>query len=383
MTLDTVAEARMSTTFERFPAKFSSPQTPAAEIDGHTLALFSSSNYLGLAEHPRLIAAACAATRRFGTGTGGSRLTTGTTSLHRELETKLAEFFGSEDAVFFATGYQANLSTIAAIADATVTVFSDQRNHASIIDGARLARATCRVFPHRDYRALASLLAARTTEYALVVTDGVFSMDGTLADVRELRRVCDAAGAWLMVDDAHAVGVLGAGGRGSAEHWGARADITIGTASKALGAEGGFTLCSTAVGRMLRNTARSFIFSTSPTPATCAAVRAALEEVTPALVGRLRDNVRHMAAELARNGLMDNSVDWFSPIFPIPIGAEDVAVAVSGRLRDAGFFAPAIRYPTVPRGEAIIRATVMSTHSPREISAFVACLADSTNSLRA
>ena len=370
--LDSFAQQKLTKTFERFPASFSSSQSPLALIDDRQMHLFSSSNYLGFAEDPRLISAAQQASAAFGVGSGGSRLTTGTTTVHEQLEDSLKIFFGVEDAIFFATGYQANVSTISALAGSEVTIYSDQRNHASIIDGTRLAAADCHIFPHRDYDHLERLLAQRTTRYALVITDGVFSMNGTLADLPRLREICDNAGAWLMVDDAHGIGAVGATGRGTGEHFATFAEITIGTASKALGAEGGFTLCSAPVGRYLRNSARSFIFSTAPTPATCAAVSAALNALSPELVAKLHDNIEHMARELHRTKLLHCSDGgWSSPIFPIAVGSEDTAVRAAQALRAAGFFAPAIRYPTVPRGQAIVRATVMATHSPSEISSFV------------
>lgn len=223
--------------------EFTGPQEPVTRIDGRRLLLFASSNYLGLATHPGVTGAARAALEVYGAGSGGSRLTTGTTDLHTGLERRLAEVFGGdghEDAVFFATGYQANLAVLQTIAGPDVTVYSDSLNHPSIIDGCRLARAVVRVFPHDDLAALDRLLGECATPHALVVSDGVFSMDGDLADLPGLVAVAERHGAWTMIDDAHGVGTLGPTGRGSVEHHGVRPDLLVGTASKALGGRGRF-----------------------------------------------------------------------------------------------------------------------------------------------
>ncbi|MFV8395010.1 aminotransferase class I/II-fold pyridoxal phosphate-dependent enzyme [Corynebacterium hindlerae] len=356
----------------RTPGIFSSAQHPVATIDGRDYVLFSSSNYLSLAAHPAVIAAATAATEEFGAGSGGSRLTTGSTTWHRRAEAEFAQFVGSEDAVLFATGYQANLSTIATIGALTedLVIFSDSLNHASIIDGCRISRTPLKVFPHRDMAALEDLLAARTTDHALVITDGLFSMDGDIAPLPELLRLCQDHGAWLMVDDAHAVGTLGDHGRGTAEYFGcALPDILIGTASKALGAEGGFVCCSSEIAGLLRNRARSYVFSTAAPASSAAAISSALTLVAEALPA-LRRNVAHLCQLL-------NLPVSPSPIIPIPVGDEAEAMKHSAALKEQGLWVPAIRYPTVPRGAAILRVTVMAEHTPEHIEQLARALATS------
>ncbi|MCK7641948.1 8-amino-7-oxononanoate synthase [Corynebacterium sp. P6145] len=356
--------------------EFTGPQEPLARIDDRDLILFASSNYLGLATHPGVTAAARAALGAYGAGSGGSRLTTGTTDLHSGLERRLADFFGGgghDDAVFFATGYQANLAVLQTIAGPDVTVYSDSLNHASIIDGCRLARAMVRVFPHGDLVALDRLLGECATPYSLVVSDGVFSMDGDLADLPGLVAVAERHGAWTMIDDAHGVGTLGATGRGSVEHHGARPDLLVGTASKALGSEGGFVVCSSTVGTLLRNQARGFVYSTAPSAATVAGVRAAVDVLdgTSDLVARLHANVRECAGRLDVRRQV-------SPIIPVPVGDEGRAVEISRELMERGFFVPPIRWPTVARGAAILRVTVSAEHTPEQIRAFADALRELT-----
>ncbi|PRQ11894.1 8-amino-7-oxononanoate synthase [Corynebacterium sp. 13CS0277] len=334
------------------------------------MTLLSSSNYLGLSTHPRVVAAAEAALRRFGCGSGGSRLTTGTTELHAALEARLAEFFHAPDAVFFATGYQANLSALQVLVDEDTTVFSDAANHASIIDGLRLAGARKVIYPH------GTLPDTTGVERALIVSDGVFSMDGDTADIAGLRGRGE-----LYIDDAHATGTLGATGRGHLEGcttWGeGYPDVVVGTASKALGAEGGFVLTDGDTATLLRNQARSFVFSTATPAATCAAVCAALDVIdSEDVVARLQGNIRVLSDALLHYSLIPAPAT--TPIIPIPIGAEQAAVAASQRLLEAGFFVPAIRYPTVPRGAAILRVTVMATHTPAELEDFAAVLSSTT-----
>ena len=373
---------------ERNAAEFAGPQTPIATIaasgavasardsiaaEAQPMQLFSSSNYLGLAEHPKVKAAAIAAIEKFGVGSGGSRLTTGSTSAHTQLEQELAAHFGAEAAVFFTTGYQANLATITVLAQLAeeLTIFSDAFNHASIIDGCRMATRTVsstslQVFPHRDYDTLARQLAERGTERALIVTDGVFSMDGDLADLPKLQELAREHGAWLMMDDAHGVGTLGPTGRGIAEHFGTELpDILVGTASKALGVEGGFVLASEPIAQLLRNRARSYVFSTATPAAVPTAISAALPLVAEKVTA-LQAN-----AKLLRQLLFDEAVlptpDGDGPIIVVPIGDEGEAMQVADALRSAGFFIPAIRYPTVARGAAILRITVMATHSEQQL----------------
>lgn len=357
----------------RSPSVFASGQTPSATVQpagDHRVreaVLFSSSNYLGLAEHPDIADAAKQAIDEYGVGSGGSRLTTGSGKLHIEAEAAVASFTGYPDAVLFASGYQANISTLQALASPELTIVSDARNHASIIDGCRLAKAngaTVVVTPHRGVEAVDKALSTRTTEYALVVTDGLFSMDGVLAPLSDLYKVTDNHGAWLMVDDAHAFGTIGATGRGLPEHFGIRPDIQLITASKALGAEGAFVAASEPVAQLLRQQARSFVFSTSPTPANCAAIIAGVNllETNPNLVGGLQDNFSYWHQ---RRGTLKPE----GPIIPIHVGDESVAMEASAALLERGFIVPAIRWPTVPHGAAILRVTLMATHTKTQIDA--------------
>lgn len=357
----------------RSPSVFASGQTPNAIVQQagdycvREAVLFSSSNYLGLAEHPDIAHAAKEAIDEYGVGSGGSRLTTGSGKLHIEAEAAVASFTGYPDAVLFASGYQANISTLQALASPELTIVSDARNHASIIDGCRLAKAngaTVVVTPHRDVEAVDKALSTRTTEYALVVTDGLFSMDGVLAPLSDLYKVTDNHGAWLMVDDAHAFGTIGATGRGLPEHFGIRPDIQLITASKALGAEGALVATSGPVAQLLRQQARSFVFSTSPTPAICAAITAGanLLGTNPNLVGGLQDNFSYWHQ---RRGTLKPE----GPIIPIHVGDESVAMEASAALLERGFIVPAIRWPTVPHGAAILRVTLMATHTKTQIDA--------------
>ncbi|WP_151640701.1 8-amino-7-oxononanoate synthase [Corynebacterium sp. 11A] len=358
---------------------FDGSQQPRGTIDGEYYLQFSSSDYLGLSTHPRMRAAATTATERYGTGSGGSRLTTGTT-MHGALERELAEHFGYEDAVWFGSGYQANLSTIATLAQlagSELTIFSDALNHASLIDGIRMARHTagCQVtvFPHANYDALSELTATCPTTFGLIVSDGVFSMSGAVADHARLEEIALSRGMWLLVDDAHGVGALGEHGRGSLDGI-SRPDVLIGTASKALGCAGGFVLCDEDTATLLRNRARSFVFSTSSPPATVAAARTALEILTqePEHQQRLHDNIAYLRAGLADQGLPSPGV---SPIVPVVIGDEREAMAVSEALKQRQIFCNAIRYPTVARGAAMLRLTVQTTMEHEDIDALLAALA--------
>lgn len=342
---------------------FESAQLPQSRVDGRDYLLFSSSDYLGLSTNDSVIEAAVRATRLLGTGSGGSRLTTGM-SIHSALERKLAEFFGFGDAVLFATGYQANHSTIAAIAGADVEIFSDSYNHASIIDGCRSARARVTIFPHADYDELVRLLDASIARHKLVISDAVFSMSGEVIDGRRLESICRERGAWLMLDDAHGVGVLGAHGRGTCDELGISPDILVGTASKALGVEGGYVLCAPPVATLLRNQARSFVYSTAMNPGSVAAIDAALDQLRGGIVGkRLRVNIAAVRAALGLPG--DPAA---SAIIPIPIGEERRAMEVAAALNERGIFIPAIRYPTVPRDQAMLRLTVTAKHSDNDIA---------------
>lgn len=335
-----------------------------ATTGGRDVAVLSSNDYLGLAQDPRVKKAAADAAHGFGAGTGGARLTTGTQPLHVKLEECLAAFFGSEAAVSYATGYMANVGVISALAGKGDVILSDELNHASIIDGCRLSGADVVVYRHCDMGDLDGKLS-RCGGYRrrLVVTDGVFSMDGDIAPLPDMLDLCSKYDAFSFVDDAHAVGVLGATGRGTAEHFGCRrADLTVGTLSKALGSEGGFVCTSRMLADCLVNRSRAYIFSTSPAPASVGAAIESLRilDSEPSLVEHLHDNVACFVSELRKRGI---TVKTQSAIVPVKIGDERKAVAVAARLLERGFLIPAIRYPTVARGRACLRVTISSAHS--------------------
>lgn len=342
----------------------------SAMAGSHEVAVLSSNDYLGLAQDPRVKKAAADAAQGFGAGTGGARLTTGTQPLHVKLEERLATFFGSEAAVSYATGYMANVGVISALAGKGDIILSDELNHASIIDGCRLSGADVIVYRHRDMDDLAGKLS-RSGGYRrrLVVSDGVFSMDGDIAPLPTILDLCSQYDAFSFIDDAHAVGVLGATGRGTAEHFGCpRADLTIGTLSKALGSEGGFVCTSRTLADYLVNRSRAFIFSTSPAPASAGAAIEALRilESEPERVELLCSNVTYFTAELRKRGIV---AETQSAIVPVEIGDENKAVAVAAKLLEHGFLIPAIRYPTVARGKARLRVAISSAHEHATLSA--------------
>jgi len=331
-----------------------SAQGPRIVLEGREFLNFASNDYLGLANDPTLKCAATAAIRRYGVGAGASRLLSGNLAPYEELERKLAEFKGKEAALVFGSGYAANVGTISALVGTGDVVILDKLDHASIIDGARQSGATLRVYPHRDMRKLESLLQ-HAVGRVLVVTETVFSMDGDCAPLSEIVALKEKYGAWLMVDEAHATGVFGKHRRGLAETDGVegKVDITLGTLSKALGCAGGFVAGSQTLIDYLRNRARSLIYSTALPPAIVAAASAAvgwlMSPEARQRQKRLWANVRQLGAT--------------SPIHPILVGEERMAVELSGKLYQAGLFVPAIRYPTVPRGKARLRVSITATHS--------------------
>ncbi|GGG69011.1 aminotransferase class I/II-fold pyridoxal phosphate-dependent enzyme [Corynebacterium pelargi] len=352
---------------ERHVRDFSSTELQC-EINGQRVWQFASSDYAGLGMHPALQRAAQNAIATYGTTAGGSRLTTGL-ALHREAEAKLAAFFGTEDAVLFATGFQTNVSVLQAISDASCTIFSDALNHASIIDGARMTKASTKIFDHGDFSALKNLLehhANTSQKQAIVVSDAVFSMTGEIIDLPRLRSICQEFGAWLVLDDAHGVGNLG-GGKGILGLYPQRYEneIVIGTASKALGGIGGFVLCGSALGHLLRNRARSFVFSTANTPASTAALIAALDvlDTDPGPLQQLSLNIDTAYTNL---GLQPSGPR--SPIIPVVVGSTERALTLHQQLFHQGWFIPAIRYPTVPDGQAMLRLTITARH-PRAVVA--------------
>ena len=353
-----------------------SPQGPLVEIDGRRVLLLCSNNYLGLANHPRVIEAARMATARFGAGSGGSRLISGSMSCHQQLEEGLAAFKGSERALLFNSGYAANIGILQGLLQEGDLIFSDALNHASIIDGCRLSKARTVVYPHGDVAALDALMAKESPRRQgrwLIVSDGVFSMDGDLAPLPELVRLKERYEALLMVDDAHGTGVLGFGGRGSGEHLGCleQIDLHMGTLGKALGGAGAYLAGPASAIELLINRARSFIFSTSLPPGVPAAALAALEIVESAegvhLRQTLADNRLRFVTGLRQGGLV--VAEHPSPIVPVITGEPEPTMAASDKLMTEGYFVQGIRPPTVPAGSCRLRATLMADHQPADLEA--------------
>ena len=330
--------------------------------------MMASNNYLGLTFDTRVIEGALKGAQQYGTGSGGSRLVSGTFPLFTELERSLAKFKNTEKALVFNTGYMANVGTISAVADKNTIIFSDALNHASIIDGCRLSRGTVKTYSHCDIDELKYLLKQvdRNTR-KLIVTDGVFSMDGDIAPLDKLYELSRDYNALLMVDDAHATGTIG-NGHGTAAYFGLEkeVDIQLGTLSKSLGSVGGYVAANSTIIDYLVNTSRSFIFSTALSPADIGAALAALHilETDASVLGRLQENVNYMADQLTSMGIDATNE---TPIFPILIGRNEDTLAVSDYLYEAGIIGTAIRPSTVPIGESRIRLTVTAAHNKKQI----------------
>jgi 8-amino-7-oxononanoate synthase len=341
------------------------PQAPTVLLDGQPVLLLCSNNYLGLADHPRLRRAAADAALSLGTSAGASRLLSGSMSIHFELEQRLAAFKGTEAALLFGSGYLANTGTIAALARQGEVVCSDELNHASIIDGCRLAGAETFVYRHADAEHLEWGLRRAAGRASLIVTDGVFSMDGDVAPLSELSDLARRHRCRLMVDEAHATGCLGPGGRGSVAAAGLtdEVDVIVGTLGKALGGYGAYVCGSAELVDFLVNSARPFIFSTAPPPPAVAASSAALEllQERPKRVEKLRANAAALRSGLLEQGLEPAGSE--TQIVPLVIGEADDAMALCERLLEDGLFAQAIRPPTVPPGTCRLRLTVMATHA--------------------
>lgn len=347
---------------------------PRVTICGKSLVLLCSNDYLGLAGRPALREAARTAMERYGFGSGASRLISGTSVLHEELERRIALFKNTEAALVFNSGYAANTGIIPAVAGEGDVILSDSLNHASIIDGCRLSRAKSCVYPHKDATYVEKILKKyRRARRKLIVTDGVFSMDGDVAPLPEIVFLAEKYGAILMVDDAHATGVLGENGRGTVEHFGLadRVHIQMGTLGKALGSFGAYAAGSKDLITYLANTARSFIFSTALPPPVCAASIAAIDivEKEPELRRRLWNNRNRLTAGLKLLGIDTGASE--TPIIPIMFGNNEKTLEAGKKLLEYGVYATAIRPPTVAEGEARIRTTVMSTHDAGDITAAI------------
>jgi glycine C-acetyltransferase/8-amino-7-oxononanoate synthase len=347
----------------------SGPQGPRVLLGGRPVLLLCSNNYLGFADHAKVRGAAAEAAMRWGAGAGASRLISGNMEPHRALESRLAEFKGYEAALLFGSGYLANTGTIAALAGKGEAVFSDALNHASIVDGCRLSRAETFVYRHRDLEHLAWGLEQAQGRPALIVTDGVFSMDGDVAPLPELLELARRHGCRLMVDEAHATGAVGPGGRGSVAAAGlsGEVDVVVGTLGKALGSYGAYVCASDETVEFLINAARPFVFSTALPPASAAAALAALEllQAGPHRVERLQENAAALRAALVAEGL--DPGDSETQIVPLEVGEAERTMELCELVLGRGVFAQGIRPPTVPEGSSRLRFTVMATHRVGEL----------------
>ena len=355
--------------FHAYYRELASGPRAEVEVGGRPMIMLGSNNYLGLAAHPRVKRAAIAAVEKYGAGTTGSRCLNGTLDLHAELERSLARFFGRDAALFYTSGYMANLGVISGLARRGDVVVVDRRAHASILDGCRLSDAEVRRFRHNDVEDLDRVLSGCGSAGKLVAIDGVYSMEGEIAPLPAIVEACRRHGARLVLDDAHGLGVLGANGRGTAEHFGLEEeiDLVIGTTSKSLPAVGGFAVGDAQVIHYLRYTNRPFIFAASPPPAAVAAVREALAvmEEQPALRAALWANTRRMLDGLAAMGFDTGASE--TPIVPITIGSVERTFHAWKALSDAGVFVNVVLPPAVPTGGCLIRMTLTAEHTAEQI----------------
>jgi 8-amino-7-oxononanoate synthase len=363
---------------ERRLLELTSAPGPTVELDGRRYLLLGSNNYLDLAAHPEVVAGAVAAAQRYGAGSSGSRLVSGSIDLQRRLEERLAEMVDAEAVLLFSSGYLANVSTIAALVGRGDVVFSDALNHASIIDGCKLSGAAVSVFPHADMDALDSLLKGTPGRRRLIVSDSIFSME---ADSAPLERLAELAGrheAILMLDESHALGILGERAGGLAQARGVRPEVLMGTLSKAIGSAGGFIAGSSRLVEFLRHRARGFIFDTAPAPATVGAALASLEVIArePGRRERVLKSSLRLGRGLREAGL--HAAAGEAVIVPLMVGEPGAAVALAARLRDAGVIAPAIRPPSVPAGTSRLRLTVSAGFSEAQVDMAMAAIIEAS-----
>lgn len=355
-------------------------QSPRMRVDGRDVLLFAGSNYLDLARHPQVIEAAARASREWGCAAGGSRLITGNLACHEALEAELAQFFESEAALTFNTGYMANLGVIPALVGPDDVLLSDELNHASIIDGARLARTQIAVFRHGDVASFAETLGRirPKARRVLVAVDGVYSMDGDVAPVAEIVKHAHEADAMVLLDDAHGTGCLGSRGRGTAEAAGVlgEVDILMGTLGKSIGSFGAFVVGSAKLRDLLVNTARSFIFSCALSPAQVEAARVSLRLIDEESWRRIRlaDNCNRLRAGLAKAGI--STAPSTTHILPVILGENERTMAVCEALLERGYYAQGIRHPSVPSGSARLRITPMATHDEDDIDGLVNAISE-------
>jgi len=352
------------------------PSAPRMQVEGRELIAFCSNDYLGLAADPLLIEALRVGASTYGAGSGASHLISGHSRAHEKLENALADFFSphimSGRALYLSSGYMANLAVITALADAHSEIFSEALNHASLIDAARLSRAKITIYPHRDLTALGTMLAASTAERKLVVTDGVFSMDGDIAPLKEILQLCELHDAWLIVDDAHGFGVLGKEGRGLVEHFALRSErlILIGTLSKAAGVAGAFVTAHETIIEWLIQRARPYIYSTASPPALAHALLTSLKIIAGEEGARRRAVLNQRIAQwksavnLKRWQLLDSE----TPIQPVLIGDNARTMAAAHHLREHGFWVGSVRPPTVPLGTARLRVTLSAAHTSEQVA---------------
>jgi glycine C-acetyltransferase len=344
-----------------------SPCDPISRFDGREVINLASNNYLGLADHPKLIEAQVEAAKRFGAGSGAVRTISGTMSIHIQLEERIADFKRSEACVVFQSGFAANAGTVSAILGSEDHIVSDALNHASIIDGCRLSKAKIHVFPHKDTVRAAEILKEldSVSGHKLLITDGVFSMDGDIGPLPALVDIAERHGAIMMIDDAHSSGVLGRDGRGTVDHFGlhGRVDVQVGTLSKAIGVLGGYVCGSRDLIEFLYHRARPFLFSTSHPPAVAAACLVAFDilEKEPERIEKLWENTRYFKSNLKSAGFDTGASE--TPITPILVGEAKTAHAFSAALFENGLLATGIGFPTVPKGKARIRTIVTATHT--------------------
>ena len=356
-----------------------SPQGARVREGGEALANFSSNDYLGLASHPRLREAARLAIDEFGVGSGASPLVSGHMRIHEEAERRFAQFVGLPRALLFGSGYVANLGILATLAGRGAEIFADRLNHACLNDGAVLSRARFTRYRHLDISALADRLAASSAPVRIVATDAVFSMDGDLAPLRELAAICERRDAWLVVDDAHGIGVLGRNGRGSLDHFEVRSPriVYMATLGKALGGYGAFVAGDGPVVEWLMQRARTYIYSTGLPPMAPAVAIAAIELLTADgdVVARLHRRIAEFRAACAREEV--SLADSMTAIQPLPIGSDARVLEISARLRASGYLVPAIRPPTVPEGTSRLRISISAAHEQADVEGLARALAGS------
>ena len=346
-------------------------------VDGKPLLAFCSNDYLGLASHPAIQEAVCKAVRQWGTGSGGSHVVNGHMTPHQMLEEALAQFVGADRALYYSTGYMANIGVVPTLVGRGDAVFADRLNHASLIDAVQLSRADHRRYAHKDMGQLEKMLASSDAKRKLILSDAVFSMDGDVAPLKELLDLAEQYDAWLVLDDAHGFGVLGQEGRGSLDHFGIPFHprlVYIGTLGKAAGVSGAFVAGSSTVIEWLMQRSRSYIFTTASSPVIAAALLASLELVRQG--GDLRGQLRQLAQSL-HEGLQGTAwriLPSFTAIHPIIVGENDAVLKVSEALMDRGIWVPAIRPPTVPKGQARLRISLSASHTLADVGRLVSAL---------